>query len=250
MPSLDTFAIAWTALALVLVPVQLFVAAPYGRHARAGWGPSIPNRIGWVVMEVVSLAVFEALFLSGGIPKTAPMWVFFALWTAHYVHRSLIYPWRTRTSGKTIPLTIVLGAMSFNVVNAGLNGAYLGALGPVYPDAWLRDPRFIAGAALFAAGAGANIWADTKLIALRRGGGRGYAIPHGGLFEFVSCPNLLGEVVQWLGFALMCWNLPALSFAVWTAANLIPRALSHHRWYCAHFADYPRSRRAVVPFLL
>jgi hypothetical protein len=37
---------------------------------------------------------------------------------------------------------------------------------------------------------------------------------------------------------------------VWTAANLIPRALGHHAWYRGHFADYPRARRAVIPFLL
>jgi 3-oxo-5-alpha-steroid 4-dehydrogenase 1 len=63
----------------------------------------------------------------------------------------------------------------------------------------------------------------------------------------VSCPNHLGEIVQWFGFALMAWNLPALSFAVWTAANLIPRAVVHHRWYRAHFSEYPAGRRAVVP---
>jgi 3-oxo-5-alpha-steroid 4-dehydrogenase 1 len=66
----------------------------------------------------------------------------------------------------------------------------------------------------------------------------------------MSCPNLMGEVVQWCGFALMCWNWPALSFAVWTAANLIPRALSHHAWYRSHFPDYPAERRAVIPFFL
>jgi hypothetical protein len=48
----------------------------------------------------------------------------------------------------------------------------------------------------------------------------------------------------------MCWSLPALSFAIWTAANLAPRALSHHAWYRARFADYPKQRRALIPFML
>lgn len=250
MTVFNAIVLAWIALALALVPVQLFVTAPYGRHARSGWGWSISNRIGWFAMEIVSLAVFAGLFLGGSNPKSAPTWVFFAIWTAHYVNRSLIFPWRIRTNGKTIPLAIVLGAVCFNVVNAGLNGLYLGALGPVYPAAWLLDPRFIVGALLFAGGAAANVWADNRLIALRQGNAQGYTIPHGGLFELVSCPNLLGEVVQWSGFALMCWNLPALSFAVWTAANLIPRAISHHAWYRDRFPGYPPTRRAVVPYLL
>jgi hypothetical protein len=110
---------------------------------------------------------------------------------------------RLRTSGKTIPLSIALGAACFNVVNGGLNGFYLGSLAPTYPVAWLTDIRFIAGIAIFLLGATVNIWADGKLIALRTNT-TDYAIPRGGLFEWVSCPNHLGEIVQWWGFALMC----------------------------------------------
>jgi hypothetical protein len=149
-----------------------------------------------------------------------------------------------------MPVAIVGSAAAFNVVNAGLNGLYLGWLGDVYPVTWLTDPRFIVGVLVFLAGATINLWSDNRLIGLRSGGRQGYSIPHGGFFERVSCPNHLGEIIQWSGFALMCWNLPALSFAVWTAANLIPRALSHHAWYRRTFPDYPTDRRAVIPVLL
>lgn len=200
-------------------------------------------------MEAVSLAVFAGLFLSGAAPKSLPAWILFAAWTAHYLNRSLVFPWRVRTQRKSIPLAIVLAAASFNLVNAGLNGAYLGAV--PYDRSWLADPRFGLGLAVFLGGAALNLWADGRLIGLRaRDGVPDYAIPRGGPFERVSCPNHLGEIVEWSGFALMGWSLPALSFAVWTAANLVPRALSHHRWYKQRFADYPANRRAVVPFVL
>jgi hypothetical protein len=244
---IDIVAIAWMVLAIVIFPTQFLVTAPYGRHARTDWGPSVPNRLGWFVMELVSLVVFVCLFLLGPTAKTAPMWVFFALWAAHYVNRSLIFPWRTRTRGKSMPVMIMVSAIVFNVVNAGLNGTYLGWSGAVYPVEWLSDPRFIAGLVVFAAGAAINIWSDNRLIGLRADGRQGYTIPRGGLFEWVSCPNHMGEIVQWSGFALMCWNWPALSFAVWTAANLIPRAVSHHKWYRKTFPDYPAGRRAVIP---
>ena len=250
MTTLNIVAIAWTLLALALVPMQLRTTAPYGRHAHDRWGPSISNQLGWCLMELVSLVVFVGLFLMGPNVKTAPMWVFFALWTAHYVNRSLIFPWRTRTRGKTMPVAIVGSAMLFNIVNAGLNGLYLGWFGDTYPAAWLGDPRFIVGLVVFVAGAAINQWSDNRLIGLRANGQQGYTIPRGGLFEVVSCPNLMGEIIQWWGFALMCWNLPALSFAVWTAANLIPRAVSHHAWYRRTFADYPAGRRAVIPAVL
>jgi 3-oxo-5-alpha-steroid 4-dehydrogenase 1 len=243
--------LAWIALALLLFPIQLFVTAPYGRHVREGWGPGIPNRLGWFLMEVVSLAIFTTLFLAGPVTKSGPMWVFFACWMAHYINRSLIFPWRVRTAGKTMPVLIVLSAILFNGVNAGLNGFYLGWLAVPYPVSWFWDARFVLGLTLFLAGAGVNIWADNCLIALRmRIEATEYAIPRGGPFEFVSCANHFGEIVQWFGFALMCWNLPALSFAIWTSANLIPRALSHHVWYRRRFVDYPEGRKAVIPFLL
>ena len=250
MTTLNIVAIVWTLLALALVPYQLRTTAPYGRHARTDWGPSISNQLGWCLMELVSLIVFAGLFLMGSNGKTAPMWVFFALWTAHYINRSLIFPWRTRTQGKSIPVAIVGSAAAFNIVNAGLNGLYLGWVGDIYPASWLTDPRFIVGLVVYAAGAAINLWSDNKLIGLRAGGKQGYSVPQGGLFNWVSCPNHLGEIIQWSGFALMCWNLPALSFAVWTAANLIPRAMSHHAWYRRTFADYPQDRRAVIPTLL
>ncbi|MEO8756944.1 MAG: DUF1295 domain-containing protein [Devosia sp.] len=250
MSAINITAIVWTLLAIVVFPTQFRVTAPYGRHTRTDWGPLISNQLGWFLMELVSLVVFAGLFLAGPNVKTAPMWVFFALWTAHYVNRSLIFPWRTHTKGKTMPVAIAGSAAVFNIVNGGLNGLYLGWFGDIYPVSWLSDPRFIIGLAVFIAGAGINLWSDNKLIGLRAGGGQGYSIPRGGVFEWVSCPNHMGEVIQWSGFALMCWNLPALSFAVWTAANLIPRAVSHHAWYRRNFADYPQARRAVIPALL
>ena len=67
---------------------------------------------------------------------------------------------------------------------------------------------------------------------------------------YVSCPNYLGELMEWGGYALMVWSLPALSFFIWTLVNLIPRALDHHRWYKEKFEDYPSDRRALIPFLI
>ena len=75
-------------------------------------------------------------------------------------------------------------------------------------------------------------------------------MPRGGLFRYVSCPNYLGEILEWLGWAVATWSLAGLAFAVFTLSNLGPRAFSHHRWYQERFPDYPPERRALLPFLL
>ena len=63
-------------------------------------------------------------------------------------------------------------------------------------------------------------------------------------------PNYFGEIIEWAGFALATWSLPGLAFAIYTAANVGPRALSHHRWYREKFGDYPPKRKALIPFVL
>ena len=238
---------AWTLIALVLVPVQLRIAAPYGRHTKSSWGPTLDNRLGWMIMEIVSPIALLYWIWRGNPQATPALFILAGLWALHYLNRSIVFPLRLRTAGKRIPLAIVLSAVFFNLVNGFFNGYWWGFLAPAYPEGWLRDPRFLAGAALFLTGVIINHRADSQLIALRRPGETGYRIPQGGLFRYISCPNHFGEIVEWFGFALMAWNLPALSFAIWTAANLIPRAVAHHRWYRSHFADYPPERKAVIP---
>jgi len=103
---------------------------------------------------------------------------------------------------------------------------------------------------VFAAGYTINQQSDAILRKLRKPGESGYKIPHGSFYRWVSSPNYFGEIVEWIGFACAAWTVPAWVFAWFTATNLIPRAFSNHRWYREHFSDYPKNRRAIIPFVL
>jgi steroid 5-alpha reductase family enzyme len=148
-----------------------------------------------------------------------------------------------------MPAAVSLMAIVFNVINAYLNARWLSELGS-YPRSWLADPRFLAGAALFLGGMALNISSDNTLFKLRKPGDEGYRIPHGGAYRWVSAPNYLGELIEWLGFALASWSLAGLAFFLFTFANLVPRAIANHKWYRHRFPDYPRERKAVIPFLV
>lgn len=241
--------VATVALAAVAAGVLLFIPAPYGRHVRGGWGPGIEHRLGWVIMEAPAALVFAACFVAGRYRAAPVSWVFLGLWEAHYLHRSLIYPLSLCDTGKRTPVVILGMGFLFNTLNAYLNGRWLFSLSGGYPTTWLADPRFMAGAAIFITGYAINRQADHTLHLIRRCDRTGYSIPQGGLYRWVSCPNYLGEIVEWSGWALATWSLPGLVFALWTAANLAPRARSHHAWYRRHFPDYPPERRALLPGL-
>ena len=243
----NTFVAAWLALAAAVVATLWFVTAPYGRHSRRGWGPTLPASLAWLVMEAPAALVFAAFFVVGQNHRGAVAWVFLLTWEAHYVHRAFVYPWMAREADRRMPAGIMCMALLFNTVNTSINGHWLFGLSAGYATSWLADPRFVAGSVLFVAGFGVNRWSDTVLRGLRTTHDAHYGIPQGGLYRWVSSPNYLGEIVEWLGWALATWSLPGLAFAAWTAANLVPRARANQRWYRQTFPDYPKERRALVP---
>jgi 3-oxo-5-alpha-steroid 4-dehydrogenase 1 len=245
-----TLVYVWIGFGILLFPVLLKIPAPYGRHTRKGWGPVLPNRAGWITMELPALIIFLIFSLSGNQQLSGITLVFILSWVFHYTNRSLVYPFRTKTRNKKMPVIIVLFALIFNVVNGYINGYYFSVIRPVYDASWLADPRFIAGFLLFITGFYLNIRSDEILLSLRKSSTRGYAIPSEGLFRYISCPNFLGEIIEWIGFALMSWSPAALAFALWTLINLVPRALDHHKWYKEKFDNYPLKRKAIIPFIL
>jgi protein-S-isoprenylcysteine O-methyltransferase Ste14 len=233
------------ALAAVVAVALFFVDAPYGRHTRRGWGPTIGDKAGWIVMEAPSALGMVVFYFLGRPHGLAPL-VFLAMWESHYLYRAFLYPLRVRESSGRMPLSVVAMAILFNTMNVYLNGRYLFVLSDGYPGAWLADPRFLLGVGLFVLGTLINRGADRTLLHLREASDT-YQIPEGGLYRWISCPNYLGEIIEWLGWAIATWSLAGLAFAVWTAANLAPRARAHHRWYTETMPDYPAERKALVP---
>ena len=241
--------ISWIGIAVIVFIALQFITAPYGRHSKTSWGAMISNHLGWIIMELPALLVCPLLFWFGTGDKSIFSWFFVGLWCLHYINRTLIFPFRIKTKGKKMPLSIVGMATIFNLINGFICGYYFGFLSPEYSETYWTDGRLIFGGLLFFGGMYINWQSDNILIHLRQPGETGYKIPKGGLFNQISCPNLFGEIVEWTGFALMTWALPTVSFVAWTIANLVPRAFNHHKWYLAKFENYPKKRKAIIPFI-
>ena len=239
--------IAWLGLSVIILVALFFIVAPYGRHSRSGWGPTFHSTVGWIVMEAASQTIFIICFLLGSHKLDPVSIIFLLLWEAHYIHRALIYPFSIKGSNNTMPLSVILSGIFFNFINAYLNGYYLFVLANTYPLSWLINPRFLTGIAVFVAGFVINRQADFTLSHLREQGEKHYVIPYGGMYRWISCPNYLGEILIWIGWAIATWSLAGLSFAAWTIANLLPRAKAHHEWYNKKFPEYPPERKALIP---
>lgn len=244
-----TLIFIWIGIAAAVFLLLLRITAPYGRHTSSKWGPQVNNKMGWMIMEAPGLALFLYFMISSASNQNAMSWTLAAFYFFHYINRTFVFPLRLRTRRKKMPLLIMLMAIIFNLANGFFLGYYFAHYAN-YSPAGMRGANFIIGVVLFGIGMYLNWDYDNRLIKLRKPGETGYELPRGGLFNRISCPNHFGEIIEWSGYAVMSWNLPALAFLAWTIANLVPRALSHHKWYRKNFENYPQKRKAVLPFVI
>src|SRR6187431_192796 len=113
----------------------------------------------------------------------------------------------------------------------------------------------VLGLGLFALAEAGNARAHLTLRALRAPGGRERQIPRGFLFQRLSCPHYLCEILSWLGFNLVTQTWAGVAFMLVGAGILGAWAHTRHAAYRKEFdgregrALYPAERQALIPFL-
>jgi 3-oxo-5-alpha-steroid 4-dehydrogenase 1 len=249
-----TIAFAIVALTAISAP---FVATPYGRFASERFGAALDPRLGWMLMELPASVVFFATFFRGpNWDRPFPLFFLF-VWSCHYLNRGFLMPLFMRVpAGQKNSFSLVVIAIGWCVtsLHGYLNAAWVTRFAPNVGWSWFADPRFIVGVTLYYAGLIGNLHADHVLRTLRTKdevarGERHYRIPHGGLFELVTNASYFAELVLWAGLAIFSWSPAGVFIFAISCANLVPRAIATHRWYNEKFADYPTTRRVLIPYV-
>ncbi|KAH3850896.1 3-oxo-5-alpha-steroid 4-dehydrogenase 1-like [Dreissena polymorpha] len=225
------------------------ITAPYGRYARDGWGIFVNGKLAWFLQEIPSFAM-PLIFIFQDAPglRKAPNVLLFSLFVMHYFQRACIFPFLIK-GGKPVTLFVFLVALVFCFINGYLQSAFL-LFHADYGTKWWTRTHLWIGVVIFCTGMFINIQSDHILRNLRKPGETGYKIPKGGMFNYVSGANFFGEIFEWFGFTVATWSFPALAFWLFTCSSLGPRAWQHHKYYLSKFKDYPKSRKAVIPYLL
>lgn len=254
----DTLLIVGFVIAILIYLGNKYGTAKYGgRFGESSKSFRLSSKTGWVLMEIPALIFFPIFYFMGSNSmETVPLF-FLCLWIFHYMNRAIVNPLLMRTAANAKnsfdPSVAVFGWVVL-ALHAYLNAAYISEFGDHYQESWFQDPRFIVGLLIYIFGFTLNVYSDAILRNLRSKDPQPdeprYKIPYGGLFKFVSCPQYLGEITSFVGLALMTWNLGAVFVIAVTAANLIPRALVTHKWFKKNFDDYPKERKAILPFIL
>jgi len=239
----------WVLIGLGTFVYLFFESAPYGRHIKEGWGIEIPARLGWVVMESPSviLMIIYALIVRDQLQIIHK--VFLLIWLTHYIHRTFIYPFLIEMTNPKMPISIALSAFFFNLVNVSIQAFGIFYF-TEYSENWISSSTFIIGLSIFLLGMYINIRSDYIIVAMKKRNGPGYHIPQTFLYKYLSAPNYFGEIIEWLGWAILTWSISGVVFLIWVIANLFPRAIAHHRWYKNKFDDYPKNRKAIIPGII
>ncbi|MDE5870251.1 MAG: 3-oxo-5-alpha-steroid 4-dehydrogenase, partial [Muribaculaceae bacterium] len=167
------YTIVWTmiGMALVVFLVLQNITAGYGMMYDRRWGPTVGNRLGWVLMEApVFFAMLLLWLLSDRKTEIAPA-VMGSLFLFHYFQRSFIFPLLIKGKGR-MPFSIILMGVIFNLVNAYMIGGWIFYVAPegMYTPEWLTTPQFIIGTVIFFLGMGINLHSDHIIRTLRKPG--------------------------------------------------------------------------------
>ena len=239
-------------VALLVFVVLHYVDAGYGMMYTKKWGPTVNNRLGWVIMESpVFFAMLALWWFSGRRTELVPV-VFLLIFELHYFQRSFVFPFLMRGKSR-MPLSIILSGVIFNMLNALMQGGWIFYISPEdrYPESWLATPQFIIGLMVFFTGMAINLHSDNVVRNLRKPGDTKHYIPRGGMYRYVSSANYFGEFVEWCGFAILTWSLAGAVFALWTFANLAPRAKRINKRYGEEFGEEftQLNLRSIIPFI-
>ncbi len=242
-----------TAMALLVFVSLYFVKAGYGIFRTPSWGVSLNNKLAWMLMEAPVFIVMFWLWGKSGVGFAVPQYLFFLLFQLHYLQRSFVFPLLMKGKSR-MPVAIMAMGIVFNVLNGIMQAGGLFYFPPegAYEAGWayLSQPHAWAGLLLFFAGMGINLHSDRVIRHLRKPGDTRHYLPDGGMYRYVTSANYLGELTEWVGFAVLTASPAAWVFAWWTCANLMPRAHAIHRHYREEFGDEAvGKRKRMIPYI-
>lgn len=243
---------AWTSLNAILYGFLAILAVGVGPaeyfgqsmmfYSKFRTAKGIPSRLG---MFLLYFAPIVALFFSAQSylsHASLIQWVVFGSVFIHFAKRVLESLFLHKYSGPAGLFTTILIAVFYS------SAAYL--------IGWLNQnpiPRvdiwFVLGIILYLAGIAGNFYHHRLLADLRKNTME-YVVPRGGWFEYVVCPHYFFEIMTWTGIFLMSRHLGALLILIFIISYLVARSIRTVKWYHERFSDFPKDRKAILPFLL
>ncbi|KAJ9083030.1 3-oxo-5a-steroid 4- dehydrogenase [Entomophthora muscae] len=203
-------------------------------------GPIIIHPLFYYFAETIHGAPFQASVLQ----KTTLFLI-----VLHFLKREYETMYVHRFSHATMPLSNLFKNSAHYHFLSGVLIAY-SVYSPKYsqPQEIENPLYFYFCIGLYAFGEISNFMTHIALRNLRPPGTRTRAIPYGYGFDLVSCPNYFFETLAWVAICLLTGNWASWLFTAVAFGQMYVWALKKHSQYKKDFPDYPKGRKAIVPF--
>ena len=189
---------------------------------------------------------------------TAVKYLMLALWDFHFLRRTFEVLF-VHIYNRRMPLIECVGAPIYYWVLALLNAQSISGTGFVIT----YIPLIVTGVIIFLIGEFGNAWCHLQLRFFRTKKQdksfmsleTGHIMPHGNIFNYVSCPHYMFEIITWLGFFILTWTIPSALLLLLTVITLTVYGRKKHKAYVIEFDGeldrplYPNTRKALIPFL-
>lgn len=226
-------------------------------------GPQISWRTVFLIEYAGPLVIhpliyhFPKIFYGGPVHHSLLQRYIYAFVMLHFLKRELETLFVHRFSHSTMPFRNVFKNSGHYHILSGIFLAWaiyrpaLSATAPYVVNTIRENPLFLwTGTAVWLFAELSNLIVHIKLRNLRPAGTRTRAIPYGYGFSLVSCPNYFFEALAWLVVAVLSNSWAAWLFLVVSTGQMALWAVKKHKNYKKEFGkEYPRNRKAMVPFI-
>jgi len=200
----------------------------------------------WVIYILFALRVLP-VYKDPETPLTNTQKIAFFLWMVHYTKRILESIFVHEFGTLTMPI--------FNLFkNCAYYWGFAAAVGfnvniPTTEDLPLW--HVIVGFPWFCSFMVLNFICHMRLKYMRPKGTNAFVIPHGGLFEYITCPNYFCEIMTWVGFNILTGFTPAgVAFNIVGTLQMIKWASERRQKFIKLFGSkWPKKRYVLFPFI-
>lgn len=223
-------------------------------------GMQVSYRLVFVIEYLGPLLIFPLFYairsiiypnIEGEVPDlTLTQKLGFAMVVFHFIKRELESLFIHRFSNATMPVLRLPINCSHYWILCGTNIAYY-LFHPRY-SAPFEDNLPVIGALLltFFFSEMMNLATHVHLRNLRPRGSKERKIPYGYGFDITSCANYTWEILAWLSFCILTNTLVGWFFLLVATGQMTEWALKKHKQYKNQFPNYPKNRKAIIPFIL
>ncbi len=211
------------------------------RYSKFGTAKGVPSRAGMVILYFLPVVLTVVLALPYLPTANTIQWIVFGALLLHFGKRTLESLLVHKYSGHIQPFTFVVIVFAYALM-AGLI-SWLNAQPLPRMDVW-----FYLGVVSILVGEIGNFY-HHKLLAGLRSKDNGYKIPHGGWFEYATCPHYFFELLAWLGIFLVSRHLFTALVFIAMLGYLVARSIKTRQWYLKNMPGYPAKRKYIIPFV-